>query len=1002
MKKQIFITFLFLCPFFGWAESVYEQIKPSVNAEMFKLPAAAENSLNEGQLSFSIQLPSLPGKGYDLPISLTFYAGNISHLSDASPIGLGWSLNAGGSLCMIINDKPDSAIKQEDVPWQFREDYIEEHYGPSASSPRDLISKMYRDRMPDSFSYNLPGHSGEIVERIGYSAEDRIDRLMPDIEYVIKKHSDGYSILDDQGNEFIFEGKDKEFSNFGDTSQDYVTAWFLSKIKTCQGGTFIFEYELEEFVDYMNQMEGVDFFGSKRTRRITKITSDYGCVTFDGFERSDRKPLLNSNNKSKQINKITFYSLRNGQQELIQSYDLQQDIVIAESPSTYYTIPHEKESEQWLSLTGIQINGKDGKPIMPPYEFEYDYYLWNNKKNISSNCWATPRWRILQAPNLELSGKPSVYKAFQGAYSWVMGGCVALEDSIDGTTDEYFVMKRITYPTQREEVFLYEKHKADNVNHKGNVFFDLIMGKRLKAKVTDGKDTIKYEYYNGSINNIPIRHAVKYVLGCCTGNYGSQGEMYYANPIKNQFSRPHNSFIGQPIHYERVKEIFKEGNRVKKTMEYFYSPSIVTYPVNFVYTIDNGMYHLLRINNDIGRAEDLHWPAEFFGTDNIIGLFAYPLASFEEGPKPELLRLNCYDEKSRLVKTIRNVYDDRFTIYAPARYGYKIVGPNQSSQNNLREDYYISRSCHCPKEMLLKHSTTVEYIYDGNNVSDSIVEKVTNVSRTRNRIFESTSTKFGQTTTSKKYYIDKIIEKEKAEHYPQSSLLYQMWKKNLVGMPLQEEISRNGITQSATFNVYGVSSYNTSTNPYFPNWQSIVRLDSVLTYEHQHPGQIKKPTIDNETISRDSSLKWAKDLLYAKADAYLPEYIGQRGAPNTIVAWDEPQRLTMAIVRNYPGPCLDSNIAAAIRSLEGFSEITEDNMKDVKQAHLLVISKLPANYANTESISYTYNNEGKVTSISSSMGEMFFYFYDNAGRLIRILDKEFNPVESYKYSFRKF
>ena len=39
---------------------------------------------------------TLKGKGYDLPISLTFYSGDVTCATEASPIGLGWALMAGG------------------------------------------------------------------------------------------------------------------------------------------------------------------------------------------------------------------------------------------------------------------------------------------------------------------------------------------------------------------------------------------------------------------------------------------------------------------------------------------------------------------------------------------------------------------------------------------------------------------------------------------------------------------------------------------------------------------------------------------------------------------------------------------------------------------------------------------------------------------------------------------------------------------------------------------
>ena len=57
--------------------------RPSVNADQFGLALKAETALNKGQLSLSTPLMELKGKGYDLPISLTFYNGDVTACTEA-------------------------------------------------------------------------------------------------------------------------------------------------------------------------------------------------------------------------------------------------------------------------------------------------------------------------------------------------------------------------------------------------------------------------------------------------------------------------------------------------------------------------------------------------------------------------------------------------------------------------------------------------------------------------------------------------------------------------------------------------------------------------------------------------------------------------------------------------------------------------------------------------------------------------------------------------------
>ena len=91
-KSCILAVFISLLPISSFAQVEAEIHRPSINAEQFGFASKAEAALNKGQLSVNIPLMTLKGKGYDLPISLTFYSGDVTCATEASPIGLGWAL----------------------------------------------------------------------------------------------------------------------------------------------------------------------------------------------------------------------------------------------------------------------------------------------------------------------------------------------------------------------------------------------------------------------------------------------------------------------------------------------------------------------------------------------------------------------------------------------------------------------------------------------------------------------------------------------------------------------------------------------------------------------------------------------------------------------------------------------------------------------------------------------------------------------------------------------
>ena len=113
-KSKVLILFLFLLIMagkgFSQSEFNYEVCRPSINSEQFNIGASIETALSKGQPSITIPLFELQGKGYNLPISLVFYGGDVNCETEASTVGLGWSLMAGGCITTTVKGYEDSFI----------------------------------------------------------------------------------------------------------------------------------------------------------------------------------------------------------------------------------------------------------------------------------------------------------------------------------------------------------------------------------------------------------------------------------------------------------------------------------------------------------------------------------------------------------------------------------------------------------------------------------------------------------------------------------------------------------------------------------------------------------------------------------------------------------------------------------------------------------------------------------------------------------------------------
>ena len=105
--RAMCLVLMALCSVCGFAQSEFEVLRPDIHAQQFLSAVSTDVALHTGQLSVNIPLISLPGKGIDIPVYLSFNGGNVSHNTEASSVGLGWSLLAGGVITSIVDGDND-------------------------------------------------------------------------------------------------------------------------------------------------------------------------------------------------------------------------------------------------------------------------------------------------------------------------------------------------------------------------------------------------------------------------------------------------------------------------------------------------------------------------------------------------------------------------------------------------------------------------------------------------------------------------------------------------------------------------------------------------------------------------------------------------------------------------------------------------------------------------------------------------------------------------------
>ncbi|MCD0464985.1 RHS repeat domain-containing protein [Flavobacterium sp. ENC] len=180
MKKQLFFQLLFLLIFdFSIAQTrgLSNIVPPSPNASSLAQYADVPVSNYTGIPNISIPLIEVKSGKIELPVTLNYHASGIKVAEEASWVGLGWSLNAGGMITRQVrglddfeqygylkkqlppstaNNLPDWSDPTKPLPNTANFYYYEEHY-------YDEIEIEHIDPEPDIFYYNFLQYSGKLV-----------------------------------------------------------------------------------------------------------------------------------------------------------------------------------------------------------------------------------------------------------------------------------------------------------------------------------------------------------------------------------------------------------------------------------------------------------------------------------------------------------------------------------------------------------------------------------------------------------------------------------------------------------------------------------------------------------------------------------------------------------------------------------------------------------------------------------------------------------------------
>lgn len=260
------------------ANNVYAQASalPALRAQV-PSPTSAELgrygdvpvSLYTGVPSVSVPIYTITSQGYSLPLSLSYMASGIRVDQEASNVGLGWALNAGGVITRAVRDEPDDIkygfINSRSLLYaniaSLAGNYVWDK--PVVNLPRSDAAGQYLlnitrqrvghnyslDSQADIFMFNFAGKSGKIVfdgasPKILDGQDMRVEIHRDSTSsyhneyygtctgYIVCGSIVSWKIVDGNGYAYVFDrgemfsGPLKRYPG----SVTYFTSWYLSKI----------------------------------------------------------------------------------------------------------------------------------------------------------------------------------------------------------------------------------------------------------------------------------------------------------------------------------------------------------------------------------------------------------------------------------------------------------------------------------------------------------------------------------------------------------------------------------------------------------------------------------------------------------------------------------------------------------------------------------------------------------------------------------------------------
>lgn len=473
-------------------------------------------SFYNGMPNISIPIYNIKTAQNSLNISMQYDASGTRVLQDASWVGLGWSLNAGGVITRTIRQVDDfnqhgfyktSALPPNDA----NNNYLSNSNWNYDKTFLDGVYDGTMDAEPDIFSYNFCGYSGRFVLGKAMDGSPVFQDAQNNLQVEYVAATDDWIVTDAEGYKYYFSTTESAQDYYRnalnelqiingvtglnkDLNSNPNTSWYLDEIVAPGSEKINFQYVKGKSLSLVTKTE--------QYYRLTSIDMSPGCADLLPAGLSNDYHTYNASRQElkevylKQITfpngSIEFTNSPRSDIEYLSNYpDLMlpsklQSIIIKDYSgavlkkfSFNYSYFHSADKNGRLKLESIEETDKDGNTI-PPYSFTY----YNPNSVPDKNSKSIDHWGFYNGINnstlLPTTPIPDGPSSFEGG------------NRDPNTTANYpvnGVLATITYPTGGSTTFEYELNDYSNLT--GDQMYELVdkyAEVRANPSITPGTD----------------------------------------------------------------------------------------------------------------------------------------------------------------------------------------------------------------------------------------------------------------------------------------------------------------------------------------------------------------------------------------------------------------------------------------------------------------------------------------------------------------------------------